>query len=89
MVQSALGIHSDELLKFGTPLLMEALQGGDPALCLEARGAIVSLNQRDFVHIDLKPIADFGSTAPETLAHAVLGLRDELRQILIARRTVH
>jgi hypothetical protein len=55
---------------------------------LEAH-AIVSLSEGDFVRVDLNPITDFGSTLPETLAHAVLGLRDELRQILIARRTVH
>jgi hypothetical protein len=43
----------------------------------------------DFVHVDLNPITDFGSTVPETLAYAVLGVRHALRQILIARRTVH
>ena len=58
---------------------------------LERRGAIVALIDGDFVRVDLNPIpiTDFGTMTPEVLAQGVLALRDEIRQILIARRTVH
>ena len=56
---------------------------------LEARGALVFLIDGDYVRVNLDPITDFGEMTPEILAHAVLTLRDEMRQILIARRVRH
>ena len=56
---------------------------------LERRGAVVILTEGDCVSVDLDPIRDFGATTSAMLAHAVLGLAGEIRQILRARRTLH
>ena len=56
---------------------------------LENRGAIITLGADDRFLVDLDPIVDFGANDPDVLSMAVLALRDEIRTILIARRTLH
>ena len=62
--------------------------GAAPGMAGRPRRRGVTGRRRLYLR-DLNPIRDFGKMTPETIAHAVLSLRDELRQILIARRVVH
>lgn len=53
---------------------------------LEHEGAIVTLNEYDRLRVDLDGIQDFKQFTPELVAKITLGLSDQIRQILIARR---
>jgi hypothetical protein len=55
------------------------------------RGAIFTLNADETFMCDLDPMAesDLAKFTPEMVAHAVLGLKEEIRSILLSRRIVH
>lgn len=65
----------------------------DAAACflswLESRGALVTLNADQTFRVDLDGVSDFGNLSPDVCANVVLSLRDEIRQILLARRVMH
>ena len=57
---------------------------------LEARGATFTLKPDHTFLCDLDSVTDFSRLpTPEGIARAVLGLRNEIRNILVARRTSH
>ncbi len=56
---------------------------------IESKGAIVTMNEDDLFFVDLNPIEGLTHQSAERLSLLVLSVREEIRSILKARRTLH
>ena len=56
---------------------------------IEDQGGVFTLDKHDVWRLDLNPMPDMDREHAETISKAVFSLRDEIRAILIPRRTCH
>ena len=58
---------------------------------LEKRGAVFALNPDNTFVCDLDPMPEscFDKITPEDVAYVVLGLKEEIKSILLSRQIVH
>ena len=56
---------------------------------IEGQGGVFSLDHDDTFRLDLNPIRDMDYKRADAISHAVLGVRDEVRQVLLSQRIQH